>query len=207
MFAATSHTDFNTHFNAAAGTSGVAYSGPWDMRTTSGKEYMHRNHMEAGKKLAGAILNGTAAGASRLHNGQNVDTLTREQKATLTVMRDSSTDAEFKSGMRGAVRSNALTNAAMHVFSSDNSVDASTLVLDRTLLQEKQEALAPKATSMQVESDQPADAQTLNAVDQAKMPEEPQMHAVDEAEPYQRQPHLADQAELGTLRLKKKRKK
>lgn len=199
MFQARNHADFNTHFNKAAGSSGVAYSAPWNMRTSSGKAYLHNNYVQTGRMLAAAILDGKCTQDSNMHNGQKVNLMTQEQKACLTLMRDSMSKSEFVAGLRGAVRCNALDNVTMQIFAPQASLNPAKLF--RTLPAAKVQAksnvsasAAPAVESVRMEVDQGKAKQTQRLVDKA---------------PEKRMPHLVDQSanEVGTLRVKKRSKK
>lgn len=116
MLCTKNHAEFNSLLNKVAGSRYVNYSMPWGMRVSDGAQYLNDNYMQTGKKLAEALLNGKCPNPSKLHNAQNPDTLTHQQKAALSVMRDSKTNQEFMAAVRGAVHRNVLSSAAMHIF-------------------------------------------------------------------------------------------
>lgn len=116
MFAARNHTEFNNAMNMIASTGSVKYSEPWDMATTSGRQYMSRAFDKVGRIYAGARLKQSEPKASRLHDGTSGGHATPMQKATLSAMYNSTTTAEFNAAVRAAAKYGAINSAATSIF-------------------------------------------------------------------------------------------
>ena len=132
------------------------------------------------------------------------------------MMRDSTSDGEFMAGLRGAVRSNALSNMAMRIFSPRLALDRSKLTWNvparATVARKKTTQLAEAKTTRlaeaettrlaEAETTRLAEAETTRLEEAPTAPVEVASMEIDSA----RTPLLLDQSagETGTLRVKKK---
>ena len=86
MLSARNHRDFNHHFNEIANTTGVQYSGQWDLGVESAAQYLQDNYHVVGQTFAKQLLS-------------NDKDLSLQQKASLLALLDATSQKEFDNAM------------------------------------------------------------------------------------------------------------
>lgn len=114
MFVARDHKQFNKAFNHLAGTREVEYAAPWHISVKSGRQYMHENYHDVGRKLARAVLDNAVSPAhSQLCVSHVLSDASPQQKAALHAVARSKTPDEFERALHLAASHRAFKNAAL----------------------------------------------------------------------------------------------
>ena len=114
MFVARDHKQFNKAFNRLAGTQDVEYATPWHISIKNGRQYMHENNHEVGRKLALAVLNNAVSPVgSQLCVSHVISDASPQQKAALHAVARSKTQDEFDRALHLAASHRAFKNSAL----------------------------------------------------------------------------------------------
>lgn len=118
MLAATNHREFNNAMNRAAQTNNVAYSAPWELGVTTGKQYLENAYDSVGRRYGEQLLHEPTESALHDYRGG----LSNFQKALVQHLVATKNKQEFDEALYACTKNNVLSGGAAMLFAPHTEV-------------------------------------------------------------------------------------